>query len=97
PNAVVKVSPGALVILAWAYGDPAQRFALPIWGAGATLVSLAVGSSPDAVVTKADIAAIKAAISGAAVVSQDGGAALKANILAAWPTSVGSSAVSVQR
>lgn len=50
-------------------------------GAGAT----------DNIVTKADIDAIKSAISGAAVVANDGGAALKNNIIGAWPASVGSS------
>lgn len=53
-------------------------------------VHLGAGAT-DKVVTAADIAAIKAAISGAAVTAQDGGATLKTNILAAWPTSVGSS------
>lgn len=43
PGATVKVIPGALVILAFAYGDPGQRFALPIWGAGASLQQLVIG------------------------------------------------------
>lgn len=55
-----------------------------------TGVNLGAGAN-DNVVTKADIAAIKLAISGAAVAPNDGGATLKANIIAAWPASVGSS------
>ncbi len=47
-----------------------------------------VGDSPVALATKADLDNLKTAISAAAVVAQDGGAALKANIIAAlatWP------------
>jgi hypothetical protein len=43
PSTTVQVSPGALVVLAWAYGDPAQRFCLPIWGAGAQATSIVIG------------------------------------------------------
>jgi hypothetical protein len=97
PGAVVNVSPGAIVHLGWEKGDPSRPYCTPIWEAGATLVSLSIGTSADAVVTASDIAAIKAAISGAAFVAQDGGKALQSNIIAAWPTSVGSSSVKVQR
>lgn len=82
PNTQVKVQQGALVILAWAYGDPAQKFALPIWGAGSTLVSASIGSPPDAVVTKTDLSVLLKALNDATVVAQDGGASLRSTMIA---------------
>lgn len=98
-----KVKTGARVLLAWEGGTSGGVVALPVWDDGATysqidvladLVYLA-GNSTGAkkIATESDIAAIKAAITGAAVVANDGGASLKAGILAAWPASVGSSKV----
>lgn len=99
--AVGSVKVGAAVLIGWEAGDVGRVYARPDYEAGAAfsnvdlvadLVNLgAAGGSK--VATKADLDAIKAAISGAAVVANDGGAALKANIIAAWPASVGSSKV----
>lgn len=47
-------------------------------------------NASDGIVTSTDIANIKTAIAGAAVVANDGGAAFKTNLLAAWPGIVGS-------
>jgi hypothetical protein len=96
PGLTVQVPAGSTLLLGWLGGDPSQPYCM-LWQGGEAITSLSFGSSPDNVVTKADIAAIKAAISGAAVVAQDGGSAFKTNILAAWPTSVGSQAFKVQR
>lgn len=96
PNAVVKVSPGALVILAWAYGDPGQRFCLPIWGAGATLVSLAVGPNADPVATKTDIQNVIAFIS-AATYTPGPGTATTLTFPNPAPTQIGSTTISIQR
>lgn len=60
---------------------------------GAGTVQLGEAGASDPVARKSDIDAIESAINGAAVVANDGGAALKANILAAWPGSVGSAKV----
>lgn len=97
PNCVVQVAPGAVVLLCFEGGDPEKAYCAPEWESGATLTSLSIGGTPDNVVTKTDIAAIKLAFVEAAVVAQDGGAAFKANIIAAWPSSVGSTTVKVQR
>lgn len=97
PGAVAVVSPGAIVLLGWERGDPGAPFCIPAWSLGATITKLEIGSSPDAVATKADLDAIKAAINGAAVGSMDGGATFKANIILAWPVAVGSTVVKVQR
>jgi hypothetical protein len=96
PGCTVKFSPGAIVRLGWDRGNPELPYAC-LFNGGESITEIDIGSSPDNVVTKSDIDAIKAAISGAAVVAQDGGAALKANILAAWPVSVGSQSIKVQR
>lgn len=96
-GAVIVMQTGAIVHLGWEGGDPGKPYCAPMFDLGASLTSLAIGSSPDNVVTKTDIDNIKTTISGAAVVAQDGGAAFKANILSAWPASVGSQAVKVQR
>lgn len=57
---------------------------------GSSELRLGSPSASDRVARKSDIDAIQSAISGAAVGSADGGAVFKANILAAWPVSVGS-------
>ncbi len=66
--------------------DGASRIEFRPTGGG----NLGAGAT-DPIVTKTDIDNIQAAISGAAVVAMDGGAAFKAAILAAWPPSIGSS------
>lgn len=56
---------------------------------GSTVEIRTAGGAAAALATKADLTALHSAISGAAVVPNDGGAAFKANILAAlgaWPT-----------
>lgn len=74
---------------------------------GETLTSIAVGSMADGVVTKKDLQFLYFAINAAAPVAMDGGAALKAAILASlagggWSSNPGdgqcaSGVVSVQR
>lgn len=97
PNCVVQVAPGAVVLLCFEGGNRKQAYCAPEWESGATLTALSIGGSPDNVVTKADIAAIKAAISATVVVAQDGGASFKATLLSGWPAAVGSTTIKVQR
>lgn len=94
---VIAVATGAIVHIGWEKGDPGRPYCAPIFEDGATLVSLTIGSSAERVVTSSDIDAIKEAIHGAAVAAEDGGATFKSNIILAWPASVGSSSVKVQR
>jgi len=91
----IQVAPNSTVLLSWDGGNPASPYVCcGLSGDSAQKIQLA-GS--DAVVTVTDIANIKLAISGAAVIPQDGGAAFKANILALWPPSVGSQIVGAGR
>ena len=109
PGAVAIMSAGAIVLVGWEKGDSALPYAVPSWEAGASVTKLILNGST--VIAGAETGAqfvalanlvtqnfntLKAAISGAAVVPNDGGAALKANILAAlaaWPSSVAASQV----
>jgi hypothetical protein len=92
----IQFTPGAKVLLGWKGGD--ARYPYVALGLGADgFLAWSLGSSPDAVVTKQDITAIFAAISGAPVAPMDGGATFKAALIAAWPPLVGSTSVKVQR
>jgi hypothetical protein len=91
----VQFAAQATVLLGWDGGDPSQPYVCcGSSGDGAQSIQLA---GNDAVATATDIANIKSAISGAAVVAMDGGAAFKANIIAAWPLNVGSTIVGAGR
>jgi hypothetical protein len=46
-GAVMTFAPGAIVRLGWEKGDPSRPFCVPIFDAGASLLSLGIGSSPD--------------------------------------------------
>jgi hypothetical protein len=92
----IQFTPGAKVLLGWKGGDARYPYVIPGLGADGFL-AWSLGSSPDAVVTKQDITAIFAAISGAPVAPMDGGATFKAALIAAWPPLVGSTSVKVQR
>lgn len=104
PGAVAVVQAGAIVLLGWERGDPGRPYCVPSWERGATLSSLSIGSSADAVATKQDLADLLSAISGTTIVAQDGGASFKSTLLAAlsppaytpaWPRC--SSTIKVQR
>ena len=96
PGCVVQFAPGSIVRLGWDRGNPEFPCAC-LFNGGETLTAVTLGSSAESVVTKSDIDAIKLAISSAAVTPNDGGATLKANIIAAWPAAVGSQTIKVQR
>jgi hypothetical protein len=85
PAATVAVNPGAFVLLGWKDGNP-QFPVAKLWESGASITSMEIGSAADGVMTKQDGQALFNAISNAAVVAMDGGAAFKANILAALGT-----------
>lgn len=91
----IKFAPGAHVLLGWDGGNPGNPYVTD-GVSGETPLGIQLAGS-DAVVTKTDIDAIKAAISGAVIVAQDGGASLKSTLLAAWPVSVGSQIVGASR
>ncbi len=103
---VCKVSPGTFVRIGWDRGNPSMPYAC-LWQGGETLSSMAIGSNTDGIVTKKDLQFLYFAINAAAPVPNDGGAALKAAILATlagggWSSNPGdgqaaSSVVSVQR
>jgi hypothetical protein len=100
PGAVVQVQTGALVILAWASGDPKQKFVLPVWGVGSTLISAAIGSSPDSVITKQDLTALINAIKNATYTLATGPGVTGGTstpLVFSPPANYGSNAFSVQR
>jgi hypothetical protein len=99
PGLRVTAAQGSGVLVAFRGGEPAGAVVLPCWDGGesgvewaAVLDLLDVDSDDirlggtDPVVTKKDLQVLFAAISGAAVVPNDGGASLKAAILAALTT-----------
>jgi hypothetical protein len=97
PGAVVAVSPGAVVHLGWEKGDPGRPYCTPIWEAGATLVSLSIGSNADRVVTKTDLDAVMATIAAAKYAPGPGTPVVLDLSAQPLPLSVGSTRVKVQR
>jgi phage baseplate assembly protein V len=85
-------APGTVIM----YGHAGQRIrCLPdgdieVIPGGSGEVRIGTTSAADPIARKSDIDAIETAITNAAVIAGDGGAALKANILASWPGPVGS-------
>jgi hypothetical protein len=97
PGIEVTITPQAYVRVFFEDGDPSKPF-VALWDGGESVSEIKVGGTPvDAVATKADIDAIKAAINAGVAMANDGGANLKSTILAAWPVSVGSSIFKVKR
>ena len=107
PGVRVTAPQGSGVLVAFRGGEPAGAVVLPAWDGGesgvqwvATVDLLNVDSSDirlggtDPVVTKKDLQVLYAAISGAAVTPNDGGAALKSAILTALGTAGWSSGMS---
>lgn len=94
-GAVMTFAPGAIVRLGWEKGDPARPFCIPIFDAGASLLSLAIGSSPDGIVTKKDLKAVIDALTNATC----GGSGSPITFIPLFPLPLayGSTVVSVQR
>jgi hypothetical protein len=96
PGTTVEVAADARVLVGFENGNPNQPVAT-LWEASG-LVKLVFGAlENDAVAmaakVEAQLAALKNAISGAAVTAGDGGLAFKTNLMTAlssWPASVGS-------
>lgn len=111
PGAVAVVEPGAIVLYGWEAGDPARAYCTPLWEAGAGVVKLVLNGdvvhlgaeSGSQFVALANLVQerfeqLLNAINTAGVVANDGGAALKANIVAAlnllgWPASMAAAQV----
>jgi hypothetical protein len=110
PGATIKIASGTRVLVGWEAADPGKPYAA-LFESG-TLLELVVavqtlmklGENANNYVALANLVVdelnvLKAAISGAAVVPNDGGAAFKANILAAlatWPGSVAATKVKAE-
>jgi len=97
PSAQVVVQPGAVVLLGWERGDPARPYCMPAWEPGAVLVSLAIGSSPDNVVTKQDLTALIASLQAAKYTPGPGTPTVLDFSAVPLPTSYASNSIKVQR
>lgn len=97
PGVVAMVAPGSFVRLGWDRGDPSMPYA-GLWQGGETLLSYAIGSAADNVITKQDFAALISAISAATYIPYPSGApGPPVAIVFVPPTTYASNIVKVQR
>jgi hypothetical protein len=89
PGCKVQVPSGTYVLLGWLNGDPSKPYC-GLWEGGESPQSIQLAGN-DGVATKKDLQVLYNAINSAAVAANDGGAALKANIIAFLGTALWSS------
>jgi hypothetical protein len=99
PGCTVKFAPGAIVRLGWDRGNPEFPYTC-LFNGGESLISVAIGSAADGVITKQDFTALLNQIASATYVlatgpGVTGGTATP--LIFSPPGAYGSNSVSVQR